>query len=196
MLAALLALTLSADPAADSNNSFDFDLMAPTTATAQPLPAVDPHLQEQVEKRRFMLHTHQILGLTTLALMATTVTIGQLNYNDMYTHAGEHSGEYIVAKRALAYVTAGSFFGTGAFSIFAPTPYEKSDQGIDTATLHKAAVGMATVGMVSQIVLGFITGRYADAGNGQYLQPLAKAHQIIGYSTLGFMSTAALVWLF
>ena len=50
--------------------------------------------------------------------------------------------------------------------------------------------------MVTQVVLGFITGRNADAGNPTHVQSYAKAHQIIGYGTLGFMTTAAAVWLF
>lgn len=195
LAAALLALTLSADPSTDTNNSFDFDLMAPATALSPPPAAVDPHLGELAQKRRSMLRTHQILGLTTLGLMAATVAVGQLNYNDIYTPGGGHTGDFLVPKRMLGYSTFAAFLATGGFSLLAPEPYEK-DEGFDTATLHKASVAMATVGMVSQVVLGFITGRTADAGNATHLQAMAKAHQVIGYSTLGLMTVAATVWLF
>ena len=45
-----------------------------------------------------MLNTHQILGFSTLGLMAATAVVGQLNYNDIYTHGGGHSGDFIVPE--------------------------------------------------------------------------------------------------
>lgn len=39
-----------------------------------------------------MLTAHQIAGLTTLGLMATTVVLGQLNFDDHFSPSGAGSG--------------------------------------------------------------------------------------------------------
>lgn len=181
-----------------AGNSFDFDLMAAPTAPADSKVLSLPPLatQKAVAKRRTMLKTHQVLGLTTLGLMATTVILGQLNYSDLYGRNGGKTGNYLLPHQIGAYATTGAFVATASFSLFAPNPYARKRQGIDTAILHKTAVGVATAGMVTQIVLGFITARSADSGNADHLAKWAKAHQAVGYTTFGALATAATVWIF
>jgi hypothetical protein len=50
--------------------------------------------------------------------------------------------------------------------------------------------------MVAQVVLGFITARSADAGNGDHLARNAKIHDVIGWTTFGFMTVAGAAWVF
>lgn len=72
----------SAAPPASAPGKLGFDLFQDEPAPV--LVAPDPELQLQIERRRSMLETHQILGLTTLGVMAATCVLGQLDYNDMY----------------------------------------------------------------------------------------------------------------
>lgn len=170
----------------------DFDLFAdkPTTAT----PAA--HLPDRPEKlRRDMLTLHQALGLTTLGLMAATTVAGQLNYNDIYAPGHAGTGMYIWPHRLLAYGTTGAFAATASLALFAPER-QADPEGVDTSTIHKVFVGGATLGMLTQIGLGFVTARYAEAGNPRDLRKLAQAHQIAGYATTGMLAAAATVWVF
>ena len=185
---------VAAEPSAATSagaSDFDFDLLPPPP----PPTALDLDRLHQVDSRRSMLRTHQILGLSTLALMTATVVLGQLSYNDMYGGGGQ-SGNLRLPHRILAYTTTGSFIATASFSLFAPTPYPKDHNGVDTAMVHKVANGVAAAGMVAQVALGFVTARAADAGNGRHLHTYARAHQVVGYATLASLATAACVWAF
>jgi|GEM_PF-1268299 len=174
--------------------SMDFDLFGDTPAKADVAP--DPEFVRQVEQRRSMLQTHQILGLSTLGLMATSVVLGQLNYGDLYAHGGAHTGDFLVAHRVSTYASTGAFLGTAFFSLFAPTPIPKDGEGFDTTMAHKIGVIGASAGMVTQVALGFLTARAADAGNPDGLRRMAQIHQAVGYATVGFMAAAASVWVF
>jgi hypothetical protein len=185
-----LCLYLGAGSVAPATD-FDFNLLEAPKA-----PVVDLQHDVLVKRRRTMLQAHQIAGLSTLALMATTVVLGQLNFTDMYTQGGGHTGRFAPYHQAFAYGTTGGFLATASLSLFAPAPFEKRTGRIDAATVHKVAVGLASAGMATQIALGFITARQADAGNGHRLPAYIKAHQIVGYSTMALLSTAAVVWVF
>jgi hypothetical protein len=188
-LMACLCLPSMAQPTPAASD-FNFDLIE------TPAPVADLKLDRAITTRRTMLQAHQAMGLTTLSLMAATVVLGQLNYNDMYTRAGAHRGNLALSHRILAYTTSGAFVATASLSLFAPVPYEKRAPGLDTATIHRTSVALASAGMVTQLVLGFVTARQADAGNGHRLEGYIKAHQIIGYTTLACLTTAAVVWVF
>ena len=174
-------------------DSMEFDLFGDTEQQKEA--SIDPGLADRIETRRTMLQTHQILGLSTLALMTTSMVLGQLNYSDVYGAGGGRSGDFLVAHRVATYSSAGAFLATATFSVFAPVPFEK-DPGFDTATAHKIAVIGATAGMLAQVGLGFATARAADAGNARDLKRYAQIHQAIGYSTVGLMAIATSVWIF
>ncbi len=161
------------------------------------MPAVNRDASQVAAKastRRWMLKVHQTLGLTTWALMAATVTVGQLNYNQLYGGGGG-SMKWQGPHAALVAATSLAFAGTAAFAIFAPQPYPKPLK-FDTGLVHRIAAAGATLGMVTEIVLGLTTRRRADAGNPRALRTLALTHQIIGYSTFGLLTVAATVWFF
>lgn len=144
--------------------------------------------------RRWMLKTHQTLGITTWALMAATVVVGQLNYNQLYGGGGGGT-QWQTPHRWLVLSTSTLFATTAAFSIFAPNPYPKPLR-LDTGLIHRIAVIGATLGMVSEIALGWMSSHQASAGNPNNLRTMARAHQIVGYTTLGFLTVAGAVWVF
>jgi hypothetical protein len=144
--------------------------------------------------RRWMLKTHQVLGITTWALLAGTVVVGQLNYNQLYGGGGG-SPKWQTPHRWLVLSTSVMFATTAAFSIFAPSPYEKPLR-FDTGLIHRIAVIGATLGMLTEGVLGWVTTHQANAGNPNNLRTMARTHQIVGYSTLGFLTVAGAVWIF
>lgn len=177
-----------ANPALDFN-LFDESGSAPATA-----PGDADAIAAKALTRRSRLRTHQILGTITWTLMAATAVIGQLNYNDTYG-GGQGSGRWLMPHRILSYSTAAAFATTATFALLAPQPYRKP-LSLDTALVHRIAVIGASAGMVTQVVLGFITARQAQAGNDRNLKTMAKTHLAVGYTTLGFMTVAGAVWMF
>jgi hypothetical protein len=91
--------------------------------------------------------------------------------------------------------TSVAFAATAAFAIFAPTPYKKPLR-FDTGLVHRIAVIGASLGMVSEGLLGWWTTHQANAGNPNNLRTMARVHQIVGYSTFGLLTIAGTVWLF
>jgi hypothetical protein len=154
----------------------------------------DADVAAKVNTRRWMLTTHQTLGIATWVLMVGTVTVGQLNYNQLYGGGGG-SNKWQTPHQILVLSTSVAFAAAAAFAIFAPTPYPKPLK-LDTGLVHRIAVIGATLGMVTEGVLGWVTSHQANAGNSQHLATLARTHQIVGYSTLGFLTIAGAVWFF
>jgi hypothetical protein len=152
-------------------------------------------LSRQSHTRRWMLRTHQVLGITTWASMLATVIVGQLNYNRLYGDPGPDPNKWQTPHRALVISTSALFAATATFAILAPTPHKKPLR-FDTGLVHRIAVIGATLGMVTEGVLGWITTHQADAGNPHNLRGMALTHQIVGYTTLGFLTVAGTVWLF
>lgn len=172
----------------------DFDLFGDTARQQEEL--ADPTLEKEIGKRRSMLKTHQVLGLTTLGLMTATAVVGQLNYANTYGSGADGDDTWRVPHAVLSYTTAASFATTAYFSLFAPEPVERESGGLDTTTLHRIAVIGASAGMLAQAGLGFSAARAADAGHPTRPGDLAEIHQVIGWTTLGFLAAAATVWVF
>jgi hypothetical protein len=126
--------------------------------------------------------------------MAASCIIGQLNYNDLYG-GGSGRGSYMLPHQLLVYSTTGLFTATGIYALLAPQPYNKPLK-FDTGLVHRIAAIGATAGMVAQVVLGFITARTADAGNPSGLHEMAKIHDVVGWTTFGFMTAAGAAWIF
>jgi len=151
-------------------------------------------LAEAASTRRWMLTTHQILGVSTWLSLAALVTVGQLNYNQLYGGGGG-SNKWQPYHRGLVISTSVLFTATATFAILAPTPYKKPLR-FDTGLVHRIAVIGATLGMLTEGFLGWWTTHQADAGNPHNLRTMARTHQIVGYTTLGFLTVAGTVWLF
>lgn len=185
----------AAEPDQPARGALDFNLFDEPGSPAAGVAASDADaITDKARTRRSRLRTHQVLGGTTWTVMAATAVVGQLNYNDSYG-SGAGSGKWLWPHRILSYSTALLFAGTATFALIAPEPYERP-LALDTALLHRIAVVGATAGLLTQVVLGFMTARQADAGNSRDLKTMAKTHQIVGYATLGFLTLAGAVWLF
>jgi hypothetical protein len=154
----------------------------------------DANVDELSKKRRHRLEIHQTLGIATWVLLGASCVVGQLNYNDLYG-GGSGRGSYQMPHRLLVYPTAALFTATGIYALLAPTPYPKPLR-FDTALVHRLAAIGATAGMLAEVALGFITARQADTGNPSGLKQTAQAHQIVGWTTFGFMTLAGMAWIF
>jgi len=151
-------------------------------------------LKHDGETRRWMLTTHQTLGIATWLLMAATVTVGQLNYNQLYGGGGG-SNKWQTPHEILVLSSSVAFAATGAFALFAPSPYKKPLR-FDTGLVHRIAVSGATLGMLTEVFLGWWTTHQANAGNHNNLATMARTHQVVGWTTFGFLTAAAAVWVF
>ncbi|MFL5309911.1 MAG: hypothetical protein ACJ79H_05590 [Myxococcales bacterium] len=157
----------------------DFDLLAPQKAPDEATRARDRELMQQLGRRRTMLQLHQLGGYATMATLTAAVVLGQINYLDKYGGGGD-TGRWITPHAIAAFTAAGVFTATGLLAILAPSPLEKPGR-VDTVTLHKIAMAVATAGMIAQVVLGPLTA----SKEGQLSQrDFALAHQIVGYTTL------------
>ena len=180
MIALTAALMLSMQGAPAQPGPEDIDLLPKPAAPDPEAVARQQELERQLQRRRSMLQLHQLGGMLTLASLGATVVFGQLNYNDKYGGGGD-TGRWYDWHKYLALTSAAIFAGTGALAVFAPSPLPKPVR-LDTVMLHKISLGVATAGMVTQIVLGFVT---ASKGGSVSQRDYALAHQIVGYTTFG-----------
>jgi len=181
-------------PAADSKPAgLNFEFFEPGGAGTTN-DAKDSEISLLSKKRRHRLEMHQLLGLTTWAFMGASCVIGQLNYNDLYG-GGSGRGNYMMPHRLLVYSSTILFGVTAAYALFAPQPYKKPLK-FDTGLIHRIAAIGATAGILTEVVLGFITARSADSGNPDGLKRMATIHDVVGWTTFGFMTAAGTAWLF
>jgi hypothetical protein len=125
------------------------------------------------------------------ATLTATIVVGQLNLNDRYRGGGD-TGRYKGWHTGLVIGSSTLFAGTGLLGLLAPTPFKK-ELRLDTITLHKIFMSLATAGMLSQVVLGLVTVNK----EGQLSQvDLVTAHQVIGYATLGAVGAGMLMLTF
>ena len=194
-VAAALMLSLQGEPSASSQPGpppqpapearpqpppEDIELLpAPATPDAETL-ARQHQVDRELRTRRQMLQLHQLGGMLTLASLGATVIFGELNYIDKYGGGGD-TGRWYEWHRFSAFTAAALFAGTGILAVFAPSPLEKPRR-LDTAMLHRIAMGVATAGMVTQIVLGFVT---ASKEGSISQRDFALAHQVVGFATFG-----------
>ena len=123
--------------------------------------------------------------------MGATTVLGQLDYSDKYGGGGD-TGKWLLAHRVASYGTAGIFTAAGLLALFAPTPFERGTH-LDTATLHKTCMAVATAGMIAQVALGIATA-HSEGRLDQ--RDLALAHQLIGYTTLAATTAGFLMLTF
>lgn len=129
--------------------------------------------QARLDRRTSMLKTHQRLGLiTTIPLLATVIS-GSFaggkhpNAADRDLHAG------------LGAATAGLYFSTAYFSIFAPRIPGTKTRG--PIRLHKALAWVHGPGMILTPILGVMA--FDQLNKGEKVHGIAKAHGAVGYVT-------------
>jgi hypothetical protein len=184
----LTPVTLAVEGQAPGND-LGFDLLG--EEKPKPPSADQLQLEHRLRTRRRMLTLHQGVGLGTLALLAGTVVVGQLNYSDKFG-GNAPSARYETPHELLALATLVGFTATGVLGLLAPVPDEKPHH-FDTVAAHKLAMAGATLGMLAEAGLGLYTQTH-EGLSGQ--RSLAQAHQVIGYSTLGLMGIGAGALLF
>jgi hypothetical protein len=165
----------------------DFDLLPAVKPPSPADLARQEELTRTLHRRREMLQLHQLGGFVTMGSLALTVTLGQLNYNDKYAGGGD-TGRFRTAHKISAYSSAAIFAATGLLAILAPSPTDKPLR-LDTATLHKVFLGVATAGIAAQIILGVLTASKEGPPTSLSQRDFALAHQIVGYTT--FVATTA-----
>jgi hypothetical protein len=129
--------------------------------------------QARLDRRSHMLKIHQRLGLiTTAPLLATILTSNGA--------AGRHStasGRDLHAT--LGSVTAGMYFTTAYFSIFAPKIPGTKTRG--PIRLHKALAWIHGPGMILTPMLGAMA--FEQLSQGERVHGIARAHSVVGATT-------------
>ncbi|MBZ5577399.1 MAG: carboxypeptidase-like regulatory domain-containing protein [Acidobacteriia bacterium] len=129
--------------------------------------------QARLDRRSHMLKIHQRLGLITAApLLATIITS-----NGAAGRKGTASGRDLHAT--LGAVTAGMYFTTAYFSIFAPRIPGTTTRG--PIRLHKALAWIHGPGMILTPVLGALA--YEQRSKGEKVHGIAQAHSVVAAAT-------------
>lgn len=129
--------------------------------------------QARLNRRSHMLKIHQRLGLITAApLVATVLTSG-----GAAGRRSSASGRDLHAT--LGSVTAGLYFTTAYFSLFAPKVPGTSTKG--PIRLHKALAWIHGPGMILTPILGAMA--FQQRSNGQKIHGIAQAHSVVAAST-------------
>ncbi len=171
-----------------AQSGMDFDLLP----QSQPTASAATDVEKRIKRRRTMLQVHQGFGIATAALMAGTVITGQLNYSDRFGGGGS-SGRFELLHDGLEAATTVSFATAGLLALLAPVPFDREKEGVDTVTVHKWSMLVATIGMASEIPLGIYTVSregYVNQGT------MALTHLVVGYVTAAALATGATALFF
>ena len=148
--------------------------------------------QRELDFRRTMLSTHQVLGFATLALMTASVVFGQILLNDYEALRFEEALRNRQTHRTLSIITFGTYMSTAAMSTFAPPPLIRRDEW-NTVSTHKLFAIFHFSGMVAQPILAIMASNSRDL---EQIRTLRRAHQIVGYFTLAALAAAMLTLTF
>ena len=129
--------------------------------------------QALLDKRSHMLKIHQRLGLITAAPLLATV----LTANGAAGRHGTASGRDLHAT--LGSITAGMYFTTAYFSLFAPKVQGTSTRG--PIRLHKFLAWIHGPGMILTPVLGALA--FEQRSKGEKIHGIASAHGIVAGTT-------------
>jgi|GEM_PF-1346531 len=148
--------------------------------------------RRELDFRRTMLSTHQVLGFATLALMTASVVFGQILLNDYEALRFEEALRNRQTHRTLSIITFGTYMSTAAMSTFAPPPLIRRDEW-NTVSTHKLFAIFHFSGMVAQPILAIMASNSRDL---EQIRTLRRAHQIVGYFTLAALAAAMLTLTF
>ncbi len=129
--------------------------------------------QARLDRRSHMLKVHQELGLITVAPMLAAL----FSANGA---AGRHStvsGRELHAS--LGGVTAGMYFTSAAFALFAPKVQGTTARG--PIRLHKTLAWIHGPGMVLTPILGILA--YEQLNRGERVHGIASAHSAVAVAT-------------
>ncbi len=129
--------------------------------------------QERLNKRSHMLKIHQRLGLITIAPLVATL----VSSNGAAGRHGTASGRELHA--ALGAATAGMYFSTAYFAVFAPKITGTHVRG--PIRLHRALAWVHGPGMILTPVLGALA--YDQRSRGEKVHGIAKLHSTVAAVT-------------
>lgn len=144
----------------------------------------NPQEQARLNKRSHMLKIHQRLGLITAVPMVATVILGGMS-------GGRHPNANATTRdvhAALGSLTAGLYFTTACFSIFAPKIPGTHTRG--QIRLHKMLAFIHGPGMVLTPTLGAMA--FAQKSRGERVHGIASAHGAVGVITAAAYGLAIL----
>jgi Carboxypeptidase regulatory-like domain len=136
---------------------------------------IQGNAREQVllDKHTRMLRIHQKLGLITTGPLLATVILGS------FAGGRQTSSSLRDAHVALGSLTAGLYFTTAYYAIFAPNlPGTKARGPI---RLHKALAWIHGPGMILTPILGAMA--FSQKSNGEKVHGIAQAHGVVAYVT-------------
>ena len=139
--------------------------------------------QARLDKRSHMLKIHQRLGLITLAPFVATLiassgaTPGHTNASGVTTGGGSTASRDLHAGLGIA--TAGMYFTTASFAVFAPKISGTKTHG--PILVHKILACIHGPGMVLTPILGAMA--YRQISNGQKVSGIASAHGAVATVT-------------
>ncbi|HYK87204.1 MAG TPA: carboxypeptidase-like regulatory domain-containing protein [Acidobacteriota bacterium] len=138
--------------------------------------------QARLDKRSHMLKIHQRLGLITTAPLVATVITG--------TFAGGRSTSSTDRNvhMALGSVTAGLYFTSATYAIFAPKIPGIQARG--PIRLHKTLAWIHGAGMILSPALGAMA--YEQRSRGERIHGIAGAHSAVGIVTAAAYGAAIL----
>jgi Carboxypeptidase regulatory-like domain len=133
----------------------------------------NPQEQARLDKRSHMLKIHQRLGLITARPLVATVITGTFAGGRKTTSTDRD------VHAALGSATAGLYFSTAYFSIFAPKVPGTQTHGM--IRLHKTLAWIHGPGMVLTPILGAMA--FDQKSRGEKVHGIASAHGAVGIVT-------------
>jgi len=141
----------------------------------------------EIELRRKMLITHQVLGYVTLASMIAQGIIGGKLYNCDNCKSREYN-QIKSAHETMAGVVNVSYFSGAALSLFAPPPLiNRTEKGLSSARAHK---WLASIHFSAMVATNLLADGASESQTGRNL------HRIAAYTAFGSFATATLVLTF
>lgn len=140
----------------------------------------NPEEQARLDRRSHMLKIHQRLGLFTTAPLAATVI------SSLFAGGRQESRTGRNVHAALGAVTAGMYWTSASFAIFAPKV--KGTKSSGPTRVHKMLAWVHGTGMVLTPLLGAMA--YHQLSQGQRVHGIAGYHEAVGVVALGAYAAA------
>jgi hypothetical protein len=180
-----------APAAKKEKDDLDFDLLGKSQKMNPEELAAAERIEQLAKTRRTMLMIHQALGFTLMGVATANTAIGTLNYWDKFGGGG-FTNNFELLHLISSMTTAGVFTAQGLIALFAPDPYDKPGRW-DSARVHRILMAASTVGMIAQIVLGFVSSTRLGHTD---QRDFARIHLGVGYATYALTMAGGLVYLF
>ncbi len=173
---------------------------------------------DALHARNRLAKVHRILGISTWVAMGATLTLGAIQYWNLYGFGGTYSDNPCVDGDAIggyeacvgrplphlisSLVTTGLYVSTLTLALLMPDPDDAATGDSEfarTLRTHKILRWVHLVGMVAQVALGVVTANVFDRANPDDFataQALATVHLGLGLVTFGALTWAGALMAF